>query len=80
MRNVLDVLGNDRSLIKIGGYVVSGGTDNFYAAKMRLVVRFGAFEAREKCVMNIDASPRQVACHVVREDLHIPRQDDEFCS
>jgi len=65
MADALDVLVDDRPLIKRAGDVMGGGADQFDAALMRLVIGPRALEARQERVMDIDAAARQLCRHLV---------------
>src|SRR6476620_5149980 len=75
--DALDVLIDDRALIEIAGDVMRGGADQLDAALVRLVIRPRALESRQKRVMDIDAAPRKLRRHLVRQDLHIACQHHE---
>ena len=57
---------------------MGGGADEFDAPNMRLVVRLGAFEARQKGVVNVDAFAAEFCRQRVRQHLHVAREHDEF--
>ena len=74
----LDVLLDDRSFIERGGDVVRCRADQLHAALMRLVIGFGAFEAGQKRMMDIDAAAGKLRCHFFREYLHVAREHDKL--
>jgi len=78
MRYRLDILMNDRTFVEVGSHIMRSRTDHLHAAGVSLVIRFGALEARQEAVMNVDASAGQKASQVIRQNLHIPGKDDEF--
>ncbi len=71
VRDALDVLLDDRSFVEIGGDIVRRGADQLDTARMRLVIRPGALEARQKRVMDIDAAAVEFGGEIVGQDLHV---------
>ena len=65
MTDALDILVDDRAFIEVAGDVMRGGADQFDAARVRLMVGFGALEAGQERVVDVDAAPRQLAREVV---------------
>ena len=59
--DALDVLVDDRALVEVARDVMRGGADQLDAALMRLVIGPRALEARQERVVNVDATPRQLA-------------------
>jgi hypothetical protein len=55
--NPLDILLDDRSFVEIVSHIMRRRADDLDPAFMRLVIWFGPFEARQKAVMDIDATP-----------------------
>src|ERR1700738_1143150 len=49
-----DVLCNDRALVEFGSYIMRSCSNDFYATRIRLMVRATACKGREKTVVNID--------------------------
>ena len=54
-----------------------GRTDELHAALVRLVVRTGAFEARQERVVDVDGSTVERDAQVVAQDLHVASEHDE---
>src|ERR1700686_2030795 len=81
MADALDVLIDDRALIEVAGDVMGGSANQLDAALMRLMIRPRALETRQKRVMDVDAAPRKLRRHLVRQYLHVARQHHEvgFC-
>src|SRR5579862_7123304 len=77
MRDSCDSLFDDWSIVEDFRDVVRSGADEFYAAVVRLLVRLGTNERRQKRVVNIDDLLQVVANEIRREDLHVSSQDDE---
>ncbi len=50
---------DDRPLVEDGRHVMGGRPDQLHAARVRLVIRLRALEARQERVMNVDGAPRQ---------------------
>src|SRR5450755_4039579 len=73
MADALDILVDDRPFIEGAGDVVRGGADQLDAALVRLMVRPRALEAWQERMMDVDAAPRQLCGHLIREDLHVAR-------
>src|SRR4029453_16691431 len=48
MRDVLDVLGDDRPFIEIAGHVMRRRADHLHASRMRLMIGLRALETRQK--------------------------------
>src|ERR1017187_6994953 len=71
MAHGLHILLDDRTLVQILGHVMGGGADQFYAARMRLMIRLRALESRQERGVDVDALPRQFAGELVRENLHV---------
>ena len=66
VRDALDVLLDDRTLVEIGGDEMRGGADQFDAARVRLMIGFGALEAGQERVVDVDAAPAQLGREPVR--------------
>ena len=54
-----DVLFDDRTFVEVARHVVRGGADDLDPARVRLVVRFGALEARQEAVVDVDGAAGQ---------------------
>ena len=74
----LDILMDDRPFIEVGGYIMRRRADHLDAARMGLVVGLGALEAGQEAVMDVDAAARQIGGKIVRQDLHVAGEDDQF--
>ena len=72
------VLLDDRTLVQIGGDVMRGGAYQFHAPVMRLVIGFGALEAGQKGVVDVDGAAGEFFAQVVRQNLHVARQHHQF--
>lgn len=48
VRDALDVLFDDRPFIEVGCNIVSGGSDQFHAARMSLMIRPRSLETRQE--------------------------------
>lgn len=77
MRHSFGFLLNDRPLIEFGRDVMRGCADQFHTPLMRLVVGFRALEAWEKGMVDVDHASKQTLRKIVRQNLHVPRQNDE---
>nr|ABM53575.1 conserved hypothetical protein [uncultured bacterium CBNPD1 BAC clone 1664] len=73
----LHVLLDDRALIEVGGDEVGGGADHLHPPGVGLMIGPRALEAGQEGVVDVDASAGQVQGHVLGQDLHVARQDDE---
>ena len=69
------VLFNDGALVKIGGDVMGRCANQLDTTVMRLVVGFCTLEAGQKAMVNVDSTTTQMTAQVVRENLHVTRQD-----
>ena len=72
-----DVLLDDRAHVELGGDVVSGSTNSFDTSFVRLTVRIGTHECREKRMVNVDDSIRESVDEITRKNLHVARQHDQ---
>jgi hypothetical protein len=54
------------------------GADKLDASVECLVIRLGSFEAREERVMDIDSAARELLAQIVRQNLHVARQNHEL--
>src|SRR5262245_54930721 len=75
-----NLLFDDRAFVERRGHIMSRCADELHAAKVGLVVRAGAGEARQERVVNVDHTPLQPLTQVVGEHLHVPREYDEVHS
>src|SRR6201992_1308563 len=75
--DVLDILIDDRAFVEITGHVMSGGADQLDAALMRLVIGARALETRQERVVNVDAASSKLRRKLVRQDLHVTREDNK---
>ncbi len=57
MIDALHGLFDDRSFVEIGGDIMRRGADDLDAALVRLVIRLGAFEARQEGMEDVDSTP-----------------------
>ena len=77
VRDAHDVLFNDGAGIKLRRDVVARGADDLHAACEGLMVRFCADKCRQEGVVDVDDVVRKFRDHVVADDLHVARKDDE---
>jgi hypothetical protein len=66
MANAFDVLLNDGTLVEICGNIMGCGTDQFYAARMGLMIWLRPLEARQEAVMDVDAATGKKGSEIVR--------------
>src|SRR5439155_8648090 len=66
-----DILLNDRSIIENLRDVMAGSANQLYAARKRLVVRFGADKGRQKGEMNVDDPMWIPVFEIIRQILHV---------
>ncbi len=78
MADPLDVLIDDRPFVQRAGDVMRRRADEFDAARMGLMIRPRALEARQELVMDIDATPRQFFRQLVRQNLHVACQHHQI--
>ena len=78
MIDAFDRLFDNRSFVQIGRDIVRRRPDQLYAAFIRLMIRFRAFKAGQKRMVDIDAVSRQRAAHVVGQNLHITGKNDQI--
>ena len=71
-----DVLFDDRAFVEVGGDVVAGGSDDFYAAPVGGMIRTGTGEGGEEAVMDVDDPVPVGGGEGIAEDLHVTRQDN----
>ena len=57
---------------------MGGRPDHLHTPGMGLVIGPRALEAGQERVMNVDAATGQAARQLVRQDLHVARQHDQF--
>ncbi len=57
MGDRLNILGDDRPFIEIGGDLVAGRADHLHPALIGLVIGLGALEAGQEAVVDVDAAP-----------------------
>src|SRR5258708_22751950 len=76
--DAFDVLFDDRTFVEIARRELRGGPDDLHAARVRLVIGLGSLESRQEAVMDVDAAALQMAREIVREDLHVAREDDKI--
>jgi hypothetical protein len=72
-----DILLDDRALVEIRGHEVRRRADDLHAPLVRLVVGLRALETREEGVVDVDDAAGHGGAERRREDLHVPREDDE---
>jgi hypothetical protein len=73
-----NILFDDGAIVEYLSDVVGGSANQFDAALERLVVGLGADECRQKRMMNVDEiRGADGGDELVREHLHVARQDDE---
>lgn len=75
-----DVLFDDWPLIEVGSNIVRSGADKLYPAFESLLIRVRTFEGRKERMVDIDDPPRHRLTHLVRQNLHIARENDEIRS
>ena len=73
-----NVLFDNRAFVQVGRHVMRGGTNDFYATVKRLLVRPCAFKAWQKRVVDVDGAAVQVLAQVVRQHLHVARQNHQL--
>ena len=78
MADAFDVLLDDGTLVEIRGNIMGGGADQFYAARVGLMVGLGALEARQEAVMDVDAATGKEGSEIVRQDLHVAGKHDQI--
>ena len=72
------ILLDDGAFVQMRRDIVGGRAYEFDAAIVRLVIGLGAFEARQKAVVNIDGAAFERAAHAITQDLHIACQDHQL--
>ena len=80
MFNAGHLLFDDRSGVQLGGGVMTRGADEFHPAFERSLVGICPDESRQKGVVNVDDSGRIMIAEPTRQNLHEPREHDQFCS
>src|SRR3546814_2292395 len=78
MAYAANILFDDRPFIEIGLHEMRRRPDDLHSARMRLMIGFGALEAGQEAVMDVDAAPRERLRKAVRENLHIARKNGQF--
>ena len=78
MGHALDFLLDDGAGVEICGDVVAGGSDEFHAALVGLLVGVRADEGGEEGVVDVDDFPGEFLAEGVRQDLHKAGEDDEL--
>ena len=76
MADADNVLINDRACVQFFGDVVTGRTNQFYAALSRLMVRARTGKRRQKAVVNIDDLANVLVTDAWRQNLHISCEHD----
>lgn len=76
MGDANDILMNDRSLVQLGGHVMTRGTDELHPALVRLMVGLCADKCREEGVMDIENLVGKSVNETRRHDLHVTGQYD----
>ena len=74
--NADHTLFNDGSLVERGNHVMRCRADQFHAALISQFVRFGADEAWQERVMNVDDRAVGRRDKIGGEDFHVPSQSD----
>jgi hypothetical protein len=75
--NPHDVLGNNRTLIKGGSYIMSRRTDDLDSPGISLVVRSSSGKGWQEAVVNVDYRHSGVCEEPSTQNLHVPRQNDQ---
>lgn len=78
MLHAVDFLLDDGTGVEIGGDIVAGGSDQFHAAGVGLLVRVRADESGQEAVVDVDDSAVELLAELLRQDLHETGEDDEF--
>ncbi|CDX51622.1 hypothetical protein MPL3365_130579 [Mesorhizobium plurifarium] len=78
MGHTNDVLLDDWPFIQISGDVMRCGADQFHAALVSLLVRIGAFERRQKRMVDVYDPPGHLLTHFIRENLHVTGKHDQL--
>ena len=78
MLHAVDFLFDDRARIEVGRDVVAGRTDQFHATLVCLFVGIRADECGQETVVNVDNASGKSAAEIVGQNLHEPRQYDQF--
>lgn len=73
-----DALLDNGALVEIGGDEMGGGTDDFDAAVVGLVVGLGAFEGGQERVVDVDDLARHGGAQAGGQDLHVAGEHDEL--
>ena len=58
--------------------IVRRRADQLDAARMRLVIRLGALEARQERMMDVDRAAGEPLAQLIREDLHVAREHHQL--
>jgi hypothetical protein len=64
--------------VEIAGDVMRRRADQLHPALMRLVVGLRALEPGQEGMVDVDAAPRQMLRHLLRQDLHVAGEHDEI--
>ena len=72
------VLLDDRAFVEIGCDVVRRSANELDAAVVRLVVGPRALETGQEAVMDVDHPAGKLLAHAITQNLHVPRQHDQF--
>ena len=67
MRNLFDILRNDRALVEISRHEMRCGSDHLHAACICLMIRSSTLEPRKKAMVNVDAASGEVLSEIVRQ-------------
>ena len=65
VRDLLDILGNDRTFIEVRRHLMGGSADHLDPVCVRLMIGLRALEAGQETMMNIYAAARQEVREVV---------------
>jgi hypothetical protein len=80
---VIDAFGflfDDRAFVEILRGEMGGGTDDFYAALVSLVIGPRAFETGQEGVVDVDNAAGMLRTKFVGENLHVAGKNDEFAA
>ena len=77
VRDACDVLLDDGTIIEDFGDVVASCADEFYATVEGLMIGLRPNECRQERMVNIDDPPGIGLDEIIRENLHVAREDDE---
>mmetsp|Transcript_21417 Transcript_21417/g.36798 ORF Transcript_21417/g.36798 Transcript_21417/m.36798 type:complete len:205 (-) Transcript_21417:258-872(-) len=80
VRDPRHVLLDDGTLVQALRGVMRGGSHQLDAPRVGAVVGLGSDEGGQEAVVDVDGRVSVLAAEFVRDDLHVPREDDEVHS